>query len=95
VRLSIFSVLIALIVSGCATAKKTYTADGKEGYIISCNGSVLDWGNCFEKAGELCGAKGYVIMDKSGDVGSTLSASQFGLSGGSVMYRSMVIRCKD
>ncbi len=49
---------IALFLSGCATASKTYTSDGKEGYNITCSGSALNWGMCYEKAGEICAQKG-------------------------------------
>jgi hypothetical protein len=82
-------------VSGCATASKTYTSDGKEGYVINCSGSALNWGMCYEKAGELCGAKGYVVLEKSGDTGAIISGSQYGFFGGSVINRSMIIKCKD
>ncbi len=87
--------LIVAFASGCATAKKTYTSDGKEGYSISCSGSALNWGMCYEKAGELCGTNGYVVLEKSGDTGAVISGSQFGLYGGSVINRSMIIKCKE
>ena len=83
------------IIGGCATAKQTYTSDGKKGYVIDCSGGALNWGMCYEKAGEICGAKGYVVLEKSSEKGVVISGSQFGLYGGSVLYRSMVIKCKD
>jgi len=87
--------LIAVLLSGCATAKKTYTSDGKEGYSINCSGSALNWGMCYEKAGEICGSKGYEVLEKSGDKGAMLSGNQFGIYGGSVINRSMIIKCKE
>ena len=87
--------IIVAIVSGCATSKKTYTSDGKEGYSINCSGSALNWGMCYEKAGELCGTKGYEVLEKSGDTGAMVTAGQYGLFGGSVINRSMIIKCKD
>lgn len=89
--------IILFVVSflgGCATAKQTYTADGQLGYSINCSGSALNWGNCYEKAGEICGDKGYEILEKSGDQGAVVSGTQYGLFGGSVMNRSMIIKCK-
>jgi hypothetical protein len=80
---------------GCATAKQTYTADGQLGYSINCSGSALNWGMCYEKAGEICGSKGYEVLQKSGDTGALVSGSQFGLYGGSVINRSMIIKCKE
>jgi uncharacterized protein YceK len=90
-------VLLTVIVSisGCATASKTHTPDGKEGYNISCSGSALNWCMCYEKAGDLCGAKGYEVLDKSGDSGSIISGNQFGLYGGSVINRNIIIKCKE
>jgi hypothetical protein len=82
-------------VSGCATASKTFTSDGKEGYSINCSGSALNWGMCYEKAGQLCGTKGYEVLEKSGDTGAMVAAGQYGLFGGSVINRSMIIKCKD
>jgi len=86
---------IALLLSGCATASKTYTSDGKEGYNITCSGSALNWGMCYEKAGEICAQKGYEVLEKSGDQGSTMSGNQFGLYGGSIINRNMIIKCKQ
>ncbi len=80
---------------GCATAKKTYTSDGNEGFSITCSGSALNWGMCYEKAGELCGEKGYEVLEKTGDTGAVVSGNQFGLYGGSVINRNMIIKCKE
>lgn len=88
-------ITVTVCLTGCATASKTYTSDGKEGYSITCSGSALNWGMCYEKAGDLCGTKGYEVLEKSGDQGSMLSGNQFGLYGGSVMNRNMIVRCKE
>ena len=86
---------VVTLLGGCATAKQTYTADGQLGYSINCSGSALNWGMCYEKAGEICGSKGYEVLQKSGDTGALVSGSQFGLYGGSVINRSMIIKCKE
>lgn len=91
-------VLVATSVVGlaaCATASQTYTPDGRPGYTIECSGQALNWGMCYQKAGELCGSKGYDILAQTGDQGATVAANQFGLYGGSVITRSMVIACKS
>jgi len=88
-------IIISLSLVGCATAKKTYTSDGQEGYVITCSGSALNWGMCYEKAGQLCGEKGYVVLEKMGDQGAMVSGNKFGLYGGSVINRSLIIKCKD
>ncbi len=88
--LAIASVTLFLL-SSCATASKTYTADGRVSYSISCSG---DWGACYKKAGKICGVRGYDVLSKSGDRGATISANQFGTYGGSVITRNMVVVCK-
>jgi hypothetical protein len=93
-RLFVLSAAVAMNLGGCAMASKTYTSDGREGFSIDCSGSALSWGKCYEKAGDLCGARGYDVLEKSGDQGDTLAANQFGLYGGSVITRSVVIACK-
>jgi len=95
IKLIIGITLIVVTLSGCATSSKLYTSDGKEGYNIVCSGSALNWGMCYEKAGDLCGAKGYEVLEKTGDQGTMMSGNQFGLYGGSVMNRNIIIKCKE
>jgi hypothetical protein len=83
-----------LALSACATSKQTYMPDGRSGYTIDCSGQALSWGGCFQKAGELCGSKGYDTLAQAGDEGSTMAANQYGLYGGAVITRSMVVACK-
>ena len=53
---------------------------------------------CMEKAGDLCGARGYSIVSAMGDVGNlavgTATTTNANLVAGSVMSRSMVVSCK-
>ncbi len=98
VEFQIKFLLLMLFMSGlsaCATSKTVYTADGKTGHSINCSGSALNWGMCYEKAGKICGSKGYKVLEKSGDQGAVVSGNQFGLYGGSVINRSMIIQCKE
>lgn len=81
---------------GCATSRQTYTADGEIGHSINCSGGALTWGICYEKAGQVCGVKGYEVLEKSGERGASVVAnSTVGLIGGSTHIRSMIIKCKD
>lgn len=94
-RRIILILTIVAFLGGCASASKTFTSDGKEGYVIDCSGGALNWGMCYEKAGKLCETKGYEVLEKSGDKGAMVTAGQYGLFGGSVISRSMIIKCKD
>jgi hypothetical protein len=86
--------LLAVLMAGCATSRETYTADGQKGHSINCSGNALTWGMCSEKAGELCGAKGYDVLERSGDQGAVASGSKSGFFAGTVTSRSMIVRCK-
>tara|TARA_R110002073_G_scaffold284069_1_gene448349 strand:- start:1505 stop:1753 length:249 start_codon:yes stop_codon:yes gene_type:complete len=67
------------VLSACATSKEVYTADGKQGHSIECSGKGLTWGSCYEKAGELCGARGYGVLQKDEDEDAIVTGSQYGL----------------
>lgn len=84
----------ALLLNGCALASKTYTPDGREGYSINCSGTALSWGECLEKAGSLCGARGYDVLERSGDAGSVAGGGEYSMFAGSVITRTMLIACK-
>lgn len=52
---------------GCATATQTYLPDGRMGFNLNCSGTAGNWGMCQEKAGEICGSKGYDIISHQGE----------------------------
>jgi hypothetical protein len=62
--------------SACASASKTYGPDGKEACSINCSGLARTWGMCFEKAGDLCGAKGYDVIGQGTDHGAIVSVNK-------------------
>lgn len=95
-RLFIYSLMVVLaLLTGCTTAKPIYTADGKQGHSIICSGTANSWAGCYEKAGELCGEKGYTVQDKSGDTGFVASASTTNAFAGSTISRSMIVQGKE
>jgi len=66
--------LLAIVfLSGCTSAKQiqTYTPDGQLVYYISCS-SDYSLGDCYLKAGEICGAKGYNIFNLPRDNSNSL-----------------------
>lgn len=101
IKLLVFMSVILL--GGCAIQKETYLPDGSKGYTISCNGSANSISTCYEKAGEICGAKGYDLLTRDGEsnlVGySTGSVNQAGgayvSQVGAFVSRSIMIRCKS
>jgi hypothetical protein len=91
-RILTLAAVAALV--GCATQKTVYLPDGKQGHSINCSGAALSWDLCYQKAGELCGARGYDILAKDGEQGATISGTQYGVFGTSVMNRTLLIACK-
>jgi hypothetical protein len=93
----VVGILAVTFVSGCATVKETYMPDGSKGYRISCDGATVGMNVCVEKAGDLCGAAGYDLIDRQGRVASygVESASMQALATeGPLGTKSIMIRCR-
>jgi hypothetical protein len=82
----LFVCVVLSVLVGCATAKATYTPDGRQGYIIDCSGQGMNWGKCYEKAGALCGNAGYEILAQPTDHSTVW--------GDAIMMRNLVITCQ-
>jgi len=68
------------VLAGCGTtAKEAYLPDGTRGYHVSCDGVWGASGDCYAKAGDICGAKGYSLVS----------------SGGMSSTRDFFIKCRD
>lgn len=89
-----FAIGVALLLSGCAFASKTYGPDGRESFSIKCNGLANSWATCEEKAGSLCGTRGYEIVSRTGDRGEIITANSSGAYAVPVMMRAMMVTCK-
>jgi|BarGraIncu01121A_1022015.scaffolds.fasta_scaffold200349_1 hypothetical protein len=86
-----FMILIASLICGCTSVKKVYTSEGKEAYSLNCSGSALSWSNCYERAEDLCGTKGYVVLNKNEES----KFMQMGTQGVIWTERTMVIQCNE
>jgi hypothetical protein len=98
--------LIALSLTGCAISKPMYLPDGSQGFNISCDGSANSISKCFQKAGELCGSRGYDIVTREGEIipygyaGGGFNANQHAANGayisqsGAYVNRSLMIKCR-
>jgi len=97
--ITILFVIILAVLFGCATSSRIYLPNGSQGYRVNCDGSALDWGMCYEKAGELCGSKGYVLVGQNGEsypLGSAnASNAQFTATYGAMVTRYMLIKCNE
>jgi hypothetical protein len=92
--------------AGCVNSKPTYTADGQVGHVISCTpgwtggliGAVANastsWGQCYERAGELCGPRGYDILQQVGEGGAYAQGGRDGGFASTTNNRMMIVKCK-
>ncbi len=96
-----------LTLTGCAITSEQYLADGSKGYGISCNGWANSINTCFEKAGQLCGSRGYEVLNRDGSTsqmaiasGSAYVNSAGGYANSSassvpLITRNIMVKCKD
>ncbi|CFL83495.1 hypothetical protein [Burkholderia pseudomallei] len=91
-RSLIVSALLAL--AGCATVHETYAPDGRKAYALNCSGMARGWDKCLSAAGEKCGAAGYDVLDRSGEMSAVAAGTSHGFGGGITGERSMVVACK-
>ena len=71
---------IVLLLAGCgAAANKTHLPSGEEGYAIDCSSLNSESVKCYEKAGNVCGSRGYEVISP-GDI--------------RISSRTLLIKCK-
>jgi hypothetical protein len=92
------SLLALPILLGCASATQTYAPDGRAAHAVDCGGLWREWGACMERAGEICGAKGYDILARDTDRNRSGGYSRQGSIGGgfasTTHTRNMLISCR-
>jgi hypothetical protein len=86
-------IIAAALLTGCVTDAPVQTADGRLGHVILCPGGA-QWAGCLKRAGDLCGARGYDVLDRSEESNFVSSYNAYGGYAGTVRQRSMVIACK-
>lgn len=68
---------------------------GQRGYTVDCSGTNLSWSHCYQKAGRAC-PHGYDITQRTGNHGGkVVPGNLFGVLGGSVQDRSLLILCRN
>ena len=87
-----------LVLTACVSSQPIYTADGRQGQAIRCSGKLGSWNGCYERAGEICGKRGYDILSQNEEVGhvASVQANTYGGSGfaSDTRNRTMIIKCK-
>ena len=88
IRIVVFAMV--LLVGGCVTSREIYFADGSKGHRIGCEGAVQYLGSCFDKAGDICEARGYLVVNQQGE------AVRFATASGGYVTQSgtLLVKCK-
>ena len=77
---------VLLGTAGCASVVKPMTTpDGKQGFLVACDGSADDWTSCYEAATKACNGQ-YRVLDR------TENSTQTGY--GPLVRRNLIAECK-
>lgn len=89
--------LSAALLTGCVSSKPVYLPDGTMGLNVSCDGGMHNFSDCAAKAGEMCGPKGYKVVDQQGaEIPFAMIQSNNGGTygqAGRVVTRNMFVKC--
>jgi len=85
-KISLLSIVVAVAMTGCAaTVKPMTTPEGKQGFLVECDGSADSWASCYEAATKACQGK-YSVIDRNES--STPTAY------GPLVRRNLIAECK-
>ena len=104
-RVLFIFIILFMALQGCVTSKEIFLADGSRGHNVDCSGSGMNYSNCLDKAGEICGARGYYLLNQQGDVvpfstairefsASARSSIGYLTHSGSIVKRNLLIKCR-
>lgn len=85
----------SLSLGACTTWKPIVLPSGVHGYAVNCSGTNLSWSHCYQKAGHAC-PHGYDVTQRLDAHGGKIEPGDlFGVLGGSVQDRSLLIQCRS
>lgn len=91
---AITACLAIMMIMGCATVRESYAPDGRKAYALNCSGTARGWDKCYSSAGEICGTRGYDILDRNSEDMAAIGGSFQGAFGAKTNERAMLIACK-
>lgn len=95
VLVGLMVVIGGCLLASCTTWNQVVLPSGETGFTVDCSGTNLTWSHCFRKAGRAC-PQGYDVAEKLDKHGGKVAVGDlYGLLGGSVVDRSMLIHCKS
>ena len=94
----------ALFLSGCVSGQGLFTPTAQQGHVIDCSPgwtggfaglgtNASAWGQCYQQAGEICGARGYTIVQRTAETAASAQAGQGGGSAPTSINRTLVVQC--
>lgn len=86
-------VVVLAALGGCVSASPTVAPDGKPAFAVSCNGGIHTIADCYQKASEVCHGPYDIIGGESGS-NMVITGNQYGVYGGGVEKRTIVVECK-
>lgn len=97
----IFSFIFVIFLSSCITAKEVRLPDGSVGQHVTCGGQIYSFGDCVAKAGEICGANGYMVLGSNGEQMPYSNSSAtwangvggFNAQSGTIVQRDLFVKC--
>ena len=89
------TVFFVIFLGACASSTEVEVAQGQRGYSIDCSGDKLNWSLCYEEAGQICGPKGFEIVDKTGGTGVVIAGIAYGVYGQPEEKRNMLVKCRN
>lgn len=92
----ILIIILSFFGYGCAISRQITGPNGEIMHSIDCSGYALNMGMFLEKAGKICGSKGYdIVMGGTSNYGAATSFNQYGLLSNPIVQREIIIRCKN
>jgi hypothetical protein len=87
------SLSVVLFVA-CASGRQIYLPDGTRGRMVSCSGGGRDWGDCMNRAHQICGGRYRIVERYDERTGGELAASDAGTrSWSNAVDRKMLVTC--
>jgi hypothetical protein len=81
---ALVTMVLVPLVTACANSRETPTSEDQLGRSIECSSRDTTWDFCLRKARDLCGKKGYEVLEKA-----------VYYSGSRYISRNMIVDCKN
>ncbi len=89
-RILYATLMMSAALTGCSSIADKRSPDDTGSVTVHCNSSDVRWNACYDQAANVCGEKGYQIVDEGDSAFPTATTNIFDVP---VIGGSMVIRC--